>query len=145
GIINPSLPEAVRATEIKARAEKVAALHELASARFSVMVGPAGTGKTTVLDVLCNLPEIASKGVLKLAPTGKARVKLGAYAKTVAEFLYEHNRYDGETKRYFMKDGDNYSEDKTVIVDEASMLTEDQLAALIDCLSGVERVWHKKR
>lgn len=139
GITNPSLPEAVRTTEIKARAEKVAALHELASARFSVMVGPAGTGKTTLLDVLCNLPEIASKGVLKLAPTGKARVKLGAYAKTVAEFLYEHNRYDGETKRYFMKDGDNYSEDKTVIVDEASMLTEDQLAALIDCLSGMER------
>ncbi|MFC2008405.1 AAA family ATPase, partial [Chloroflexota bacterium] len=139
GIINSSLPEVVRTIEAKARAEKVAALHELASARFSVMVGPAGTGKTTVLDILCKLPEIASKGVLKLAPTGKARVKLGVGAETVAEFLYDHNRYDGETKRYFMKDGDYYSGDKTVIVDEASMLTEDQLAALINCLSGVER------
>jgi len=139
GNIDRSLPEAARTVEMKARAEKVAALRELANARFSVMVGPAGTGKTTVLDILCNLPEIASKGVLKLAPTGKARVKLGAYAKTVAEFLYGHNRYDGETNRYLIKDGDNYSEDKTVIVDEASMLTEDQLAALIDCISGVER------
>jgi ATP-dependent exoDNAse (exonuclease V) alpha subunit len=29
---------------------------------------------------------------------------------------------------------------KTVIVDEASMLTENQLAALLDALSGIDRI-----
>lgn len=132
-------PDSVSRNDHSARVEKAAALEELANARFSVMVGPAGTGKTTVLDILCNVPEIKSRGVLKLAPTGKARVKLGASARTVAQFLYEHGRYDSQTGRYYPIDGNYYSESKTVIVDEASMLTEDQLAALIDCLAGVER------
>lgn len=139
GPIDQKLPEYIKENEKKARLEKAVALGELATARFSVMVGPAGTGKTTVLDILCNLPEIKSKGVLKLAPTGKARVKLGSGAKTLAQFLYEYKRYDPQTNRCFMKDGNYYSEAKTVIIDEASMLTEDQLAALINCLSGVER------
>src|SRR5262249_36124261 len=35
--------------ELMARAEKAAALEEIFSSRFSVLVGPAGTGKTTLL------------------------------------------------------------------------------------------------
>jgi putative ribosome biogenesis GTPase RsgA len=33
--------------------EKAAALNELASSRFSVLIGAAGTGKTTLLKFLC--------------------------------------------------------------------------------------------
>ena len=40
------------ADEDVARAEKATALECLADSRFSVLVGPAGTGKTTVLRIL---------------------------------------------------------------------------------------------
>ncbi|EEF26405.1 conserved hypothetical protein, partial [Ricinus communis] len=64
----PKLDEADR-DEVRAREEKAAALAELAASRFSVLVGPAGSGKTTVLQVLCQHEQIAAKGVLLLAPT----------------------------------------------------------------------------
>ena len=56
--------------EKAARTEKAAALAVLAAARVSVLIGPAGTGKTTLLKILCQHPSISSDGVLLLAPTG---------------------------------------------------------------------------
>jgi hypothetical protein len=40
--------------EQRARTEKAAALTEVAEARFSVLAGPAGAGKTSVLGILCS-------------------------------------------------------------------------------------------
>ena len=40
--------------EEKGQEEKTAALKELAESRLSVLIGPAGTGKTTLLSVLCS-------------------------------------------------------------------------------------------
>lgn len=137
----------IDADEQRARAEKSAALEELFSARLSVLVGPAGTGKTTLLKALCELPEVDAGGVLLLAPTGKARVRLEsqtgrAGAKTIAQFLLKFGRYDGLTGRYFVSCSNpkRSKEHKTVIIDECSMLTEEQLAAVFDALSNVERL-----
>lgn len=47
------IPAPKRSLEDRARQEKAAALTELASARFSVLIGAAGTGKTTLLKFLC--------------------------------------------------------------------------------------------
>ena len=52
------------------------ALKELAESKISVLVGDAGTGKTTVLVVLCSHQDIIDGAVLLLAPTGKATVRL---------------------------------------------------------------------
>jgi hypothetical protein len=132
--------------EEKARQEKTAALRELAESRFSVLIGPAGTGKTTLLSILCSHPRIAEGEVLLLAPTGKARVrmerstshlKLKGY--TVAQFL-SPDRYDAATGRYLLSDQPVEPGARTVIIDEASMLTEDMLAALIQALKGVHRL-----
>jgi ATP-dependent exoDNAse (exonuclease V) alpha subunit len=130
--------------EFLGRREKAAALAELAAARFSVLIGAAGTGKTTLLKFLCNAAPIKNRGVLLLAPTGKARVRLqqatGLAARTLAQFL-RPSRFNDVTQRYrVIGDTERYSACKTVIVDEASMLTEEQLAALLDALSGVERI-----
>jgi hypothetical protein len=126
------------------RREKAAALSELAASRFSVLIGAAGTGKTTLLKFLCRAAPIQQRGVLLLAPTGKARVRLqqatGVGARTLVQFL-RPNRYDESTQSYrVIGDVERYSSCKTVIIDEASMLTEDQLAALFDALSGVDRI-----
>ena len=112
-----------------------------------MLIGPAGTGKTTLLKVLCSVPGLAEKGLLLLAPTGKARVRLeeqtgrrGA-GQTLAQFLIRQQRYDGQTSAYFPKpDAPRCGDYRTVIVDECSMLTEEQLAALIDSLRNVERL-----
>ena len=132
--------------EESARKEKTAALTELAEARLSVLIGPAGTGKTTLLSVLCSAPEIAENGILLLAPTGKARVRMEQSTKgfklkgyTIAQFLSPH-RYDGTTGRYRLSDKPTKAGAHTVIIDEASMLTEEMLAALIQALKSVHRL-----
>lgn len=136
------------ALESRAREEKAAAIAQLAHARFAVLIGPAGTGKTTLLSILCRHSDISAGGILLLAPTGKARVQMekmargvGGAAKTIAQFLNENDRYDANTGRYFVNPtARKDSSAKTVIVDESSMLTEEMLAALIDALSGVQRL-----
>lgn len=147
--INEPLPEdpEEREQEKSARREKAAALEQLYRSRLSVLIGPAGTGKTTLLRMLCSLPGLAQKGLLLLAPTGKARVRLEeqtdmrGLGKTLAQFLIRQQRYDGTTGTYFPKLGAPRSSNyRTVIVDECSMLTDEQLAALIDSLSNVGRL-----
>ncbi len=136
----------IDADEERARQEKAAALEELFASRISVLLGPAGTGKTTLLKMLCELPEVRRGGVSLLAPTGKARVRLEqqteiAGGRTIAQFLLPLGRYDGSTGSYKVTgDTKRAKEAKTVIIDECSMLTEEQLAAVIDALSGVERL-----
>lgn len=143
----PEMDDKDREQEERARQEKTAGLRELAESRFSVLIGPAGTGKTLLLSVLCSQPEIAKGGVLLLAPTGKARVRMEQAAKdkklhltayTLAQFLMKCDRYDASTGRYRLSKKPKEASAKTVIVDESSMLTEEMLAALLDALRGVE-------
>ncbi len=126
--------------ELLARREKAEALRILTNYRVSVLIGPAGSGKTTLLKIFEALPEIKKGGLLKLAPTGKARVKLGHDAMTIAQFLYP-DRYDAFYGIYWMnEDAEKVSTARNIIIDEASMLTEEQLAAVIDCLGPVDRI-----
>lgn len=141
----PSSPDE-RALEEKARAEKAAALAELFGARLSVLVGPAGTGKTTLLRALCAIERVKTGGVLLLAPTGKARVQLmksaaGLETRTLAQSLLTSKRYDPLTGAYRMQTTPATTKGfKTVIIDECSMLTEEALAATLEDLTGVERL-----
>ncbi len=137
----------VDAEEDLARQEKAAALQVLATSRISVLLGAAGTGKTTLLRVLASIPDIASGGLLLLAPTGKARVRMqeaiGAgttRALTIAQLLVTMDRYDPQTGRYRRSDHDRRSGPRTVIIDECSMLTEESLDALLDGIEGYDRL-----
>lgn len=131
----------------KARQEKAVALQELYRSRIFLLMGSAGTGKSTLLKALCGIDKVLEGGILLLAPTGKARVRLekasgmAGQGKTVAQFLNGLQRYDGNTGRYYVNaDSPRSSAHKTVVVDECSMLTEEQLAALLDGVKGVERL-----
>lgn len=135
--------------EEHARCEKAAVLEELSRSRIGVLVGDAGTGKTTVLSVLCNQSDIKAGGILLLAPTGKATVRLmdsmGDDAKeltalNVAQFLVRSKRFDWYDMRYKLSDYDYRDVPKTVIIDEASMLTEEMFGALIQALKSAERI-----
>jgi len=135
--------------EERARQEKAAILNELAQSRISVLVGDAGTGKTTVLSVLCSHPDIKAGGVLLLAPTGKATVRLlesmgeegkGFTALNVAQFLVRSNRFDFNDMRYILSNAEYADVPNTVIIDEASMLTEEMFGALIQALKRSKRI-----
>ncbi len=149
-LLNEALKEHTKGTpdeqELKARKEKAAALKEIAESRFSVLIGPAGTGKTTLLTILAGQKEVEDNGVLLLAPTGKARVRMeevakniNVTAKTLAQFLSGFGRYNGDIQQYLFSSQYCEGQYETVILDEASMLTEEMLATTLDCLKGVKR------
>ncbi|MEU1603105.1 ATP-dependent RecD-like DNA helicase [Micromonospora matsumotoense] len=126
--------------------EQATALERITTRKLSVLVGPAGTGKTSVVGALLASTRLAADGVLLLAPTGKATVRLAqktnARARNIAQFLYGLKRYDGRRQRVRF-DGDTpYRQERTVVIDECSMLTEDQLTAVLKALDlgHVQRV-----
>lgn len=136
-------------SEKRARVEKVAVLKELAEARLSVLVGGAGTGKTTLLALLCKSPHIQNGGVLLLAPTGKARVRMSQAmqqysvsfeAKTVAQFLIQNGRFNFSTMQYQLSGIEAKDVPDTVIIDECSMLTEEMFGALLEALKKAQRI-----
>lgn len=136
--------------EDKAREEKAAILKELAESRLSVLIGGAGTGKTTLLALLCKSSKIRDGRVLLLAPTGKARVRMkqamqeqgvDCEAKTVAQFLGQSKRYNYYTMQYHLSNQDAKDVPFTVILDECSMLTEEMFGALLEALrKGAQRI-----
>lgn len=135
--------------ESKAREEKIAILKELAKSRLSVLIGGAGTGKTTLLSLLCSAEQIKNESVLLLAPTGKARVKMmqamknmgiTATAKTVAGFLLTSYHYIFTTGEYRLTGQEAAKVADNVIIDESSMLTEEMFAALMESLAKAKRI-----
>ena len=133
-----------------ARNEKATALKILESSRISVLLGRAGTGKTSALGIFASSKEIKAGGVLALTPTGKARVQLeNSFKKnsieaefmTVAQFLIRSKGFSWNTMAYKMPSQPSSSIAKTVIIDESSMLTEDMFAGILKLVdSHAERI-----
>jgi conjugative relaxase-like TrwC/TraI family protein len=99
----------------------------------SVLVAPAGTGKTTALGAAVAAWQQAGHRVVLLAPSARAAAELrdatGTPADTVAKLLYEranppHNAFLRPPGRFELSPGD------VVVVDEASMLATGDLHAL---------------
>lgn len=125
-----------------ALAEQATALENITTRRLSVLIGQAGTGKTSIVGALVECKPLIQEGILLLAPTGKARVRLsgatGAEAMTVAQFLYHLGRYDGTCQRprfdSELTETKKFNGARTVVIDEASMLTMDMLQAILEGL-----------
>lgn len=119
-------------------AEQERALRALCARKLTVLVGKAGTGKTSTLGALVKIPELSQDGILFLAPTGKARVRLSGAtnteAMTIAQFLHRQGRYDGVRQRPLFQGDEKYRKEKTIVIDECSMLTMDDLAAILEAI-----------
>lgn len=99
--------------------DQASAVTELAAATTNglILVGPAGTGKTTALKRLCDA--IGSENVVAAAPTAVAAASLG-HSLDVR----------GETVAKVLVSDDRLPEGGLVIVDEAGQLSTRDLAAL---------------
>lgn len=121
--------------------EKKSSLTTLFSQKLSFLVGGAGTGKTTVLEVFLDELEKAEgkKPVLLLAPTGKARVRLSTKtdreAKTIHSFLLKSGWISGATFR-LNDTGGQKSNAVTVVIDECSMIATDLFGTLLRALDA---------
>jgi len=96
--------------------------------RVVVIVGPAGTGKTTTLAAAVTDLHRHSRHVFGIAPTAKAAKVLGSetgmHTDTVAKLLHEWARHDGPSPQWRLPTG------TTLIVDEAGMLSTPNLHQL---------------
>lgn len=130
---------------VEALKDQAGALATITSRKLAVLVGRAGTGKTSIMGALVRSRGLSVDGVLLLAPTGKARVKLARATKkealTIAQWLHGLGRYDGGRQRPLFH-GNIYRKEKTVIVDECSMLTMVDLLAVLKALdlAHVQRI-----
>jgi conjugative relaxase-like TrwC/TraI family protein len=98
--------------------------------QVSVLVAPAGTGKTTALAAAVQAWQSAGYELVLLAPSARAAAELrdatGVRADTVAKFLHEHDQPHRQANRWDLHDPYQLSRVSVVIVDEASMLpTQD--------------------
>ncbi len=93
--------------------------------RVVVIVGPAGTGKTTTLNAAVNDLHRHGRPVFGVAPTAKAAKVLGRetgmHTDTVAKLLHEWARPEGPGPQWRLPTG------TTLIVDEAGMLSTPNL------------------
>lgn len=94
-----------------------------------LVVGPAGTGKTTALAAAVEALHRESRPVMGLAPSGKAAdvlaTEAGCPTATLAKLLYEHARPAGPRPAWALPAG------TTVVVDEAAMASTDDLDHLV--------------
>ena len=125
---------------VRAAETQIRALRMFGEKRLCVLTGAAGTGKTSVVEAFLNSQQIQKEGVLLLAPTGKARVKLGKQsnngeALTIAQFLTRQGFFDwDEMIPCCYEEGRKYSGSKNIIIDECSMLTTRDFYVLLNAL-----------
>jgi hypothetical protein len=108
-----------------------------AGERLSVLVAPAGTGKTITLAAMVEAWQATGRQVIALAPSARAAKELagatGLPADTVAKYLHENApEVWPVAPRYRLGRG------AVMIVDEASMLSTADLHALASHVESVE-------
>lgn len=138
----------------RARAEQVTALNNLVRQPFSVLVGGAGTGKTTVVATFIRALQASTRPakLLLLAPTGKATVRLKKRVQEVAgldvdpltihSYLVRNKWMDPDTFRLRRDCTPVIDGTTTVVVDESSMLDVPLLATVFRALdwTKIERL-----
>ncbi|MFN0030279.1 MAG: AAA family ATPase [Acidimicrobiales bacterium] len=109
-------------------AQQAAAEAVAGDAPLVVIVGPAGTGKTTALRPAIEALTRQGRAVFAVAPTATAAAVIttdaGVAADTIHKLLHEHHRPGGPSPRYRLPAG------ATLLIDEAAMVATPTLAEL---------------
>ena len=112
--------------------------------RYGVMVltGGPGTGKTTVVRALIHIFDSMGYEIALAAPTGRAAKRLSEAtsmeAKTVHRLL--EMTYDPSGKNVFQRNEHELLEEQVIIVDEASMMDNGLMCALLRAIKPGARL-----
>lgn len=107
-----------------------------AGTQLAVAVGPAGTGKTTSMELVAGLWAAEGKAVIGLAPSAAAAKILGedigAPARTIDSLTYAWNTTEGSGADKLAALPVSLSPGDMLLVDEAGMASTDRLATLVE-------------
>ena len=131
-------PEAARRSHVELTGPQSEAAASIAGdADLVLVVGPAGTGKTTALSPAVAHLQALGRAVFGVAPSAAAAdvlsTETGVAADTIDKLLYEHSLNRPPDHRYNLPTG------ATVIVDEAGMASTNKLDSL--CALADDRGW----
>ena len=107
-----------------------------------LLTGGPGTGKTTVVRALLHIFDSMGLKIALCAPTGRAAKRLSESTSCEAKTIHRLLEYSGEEGRglRFLRDESNLLDENVVIIDEASMVDNNLMAALLRAVKPGARV-----
>lgn len=100
------------------------------NAKFSIITGGPGVGKTTIINTIIQIVKSRSADILLCAPTGRAAKRLSESTSMEAKTI--HRLLDFEpNSRHFKYHEQNPLEADLIVVDEASMIDISLMGALL--------------
>ena len=107
-----------------------------------LLTGGPGTGKTTVVRALLHIYDAMGLRVALCAPTGRAAKRLSESTLCEAKTIHRLLEYGGanDVGEKFQRDEKNLLEEHVVVIDEASMIDNHLMAALLRAVKPGARV-----
>ena len=107
-----------------------------------LLTGGPGTGKTTVVRALLHIFSSMDLKIALCAPTGRAAKRLSESTSCEAKTIHRLLEYGGEEGKglRFHRDETNLLEEHAIIVDEASMVDNQLMAALLKAIKPGARI-----
>lgn len=123
-VINKYIYEYETNHKFKMAEKQIEAVKTSVKNRFSIISGPPGSGKTTIIDCICTILNAVNKGCrIKLAaPTGKAAKRMSESTGMNAETVHRMLRYSPKDNAFTFNKNNPLDAD-VIIVDEFSMMS----------------------
>lgn len=115
--------------------DQIEAIEMAIKSQVSIVCGPAGTGKTTIVQKMINDLSALGYDIQLCAPTGRAAKRMTEVTKIKALTIHQLLGFDSETKRPF-HDKDYPLEKTCFIVDEASMIDVKIASYLVQAIKS---------
>ena len=107
-----------------------------------ILTGGPGTGKTTVVRALIEIFDSMGFDVALCAPTGRAANRMSEATSREAKTVHRLLEMDFTDSAYgrFNRDEDNLLDEEVIIVDEASMIDQNLMCALLKAIKPGARL-----
>ena len=107
-----------------------------------LLTGGPGTGKTTVVRALLHIFDSMGMNIALCAPTGRAAKRLSESTSCEAKTIHRLLEYGGEegARAKFHRDEKNLLDENVIIVDEASMVDNNLMSALLRAVKPGARI-----